>query len=197
MVKPANNRPLADFIQRFFDQFCWANSTVDANTVAKKSKSLKIRIFHNEQYYNETGAIEEIYQGRKTSDLKAFINNWKNMAEHRDAVCRKTFNADLNKASEARMDILKESTNKLEEARDQLNQITKAISNNVDIIADMQNQVDKYFVESEKHKVSIHVLTKKKEFLEARNFEPKFEMAQPEYQSLTAVIQNPVRDTLK
>lgn len=198
MVKPVNNRALAEFVQRFFDQFRWANSTIDPKTVAKKSKSMKIRIFHNDEYYDETGATGYIYQGRKTADLKAFISDWEEMAKHRDAVCGKMYiKEELENAAQARTAILTDTTAELTELRKQIVVLTKGIYKKVANIAGLEYQIDKNFVDSEKHNTLIHVLIKKKEFLEAHDFQPKFEMPEPEYVSLATVIKNPVLDALK
>lgn len=196
MVKPANDRPLADFVQRFFDQFCWADGSVDARTVAEKSKSMKIRIFHNQEYYDETGATVWMYQGRQTADLKAFVNGWKEMAKHRDSVCSKMFTKEeLEKAVEARKEALLASAAKIKEARIQVAEKSKEIAACMANIARMENQMEKYFFQSEKHKASIRVLTKRKELLEARNFQPKFEVPELENVPLK-IIPNHIFDSL-
>lgn len=169
------------FIEQFFERFRWASHKRSAIAVKRNAKSLKLRIFHQQKYYNEKGKCTAVYNRWPAAYLTDFLVQWRSMTCSRDSVCivlqqrKDDLMAVLNERQREAAEYVRDLRLKCEKVTELFNTVRRYFG----AIIDMERKVDKYYVDTNKNDILIRVFEQKKKFLVAGNFGPAFETRQP------------------
>lgn len=153
-----------------------------AGVVRRNAKSLKVRIFHQQKYYNEKGKCMAVYNRWPVDYLTDFLMQWRSMTYSRDSVCivlqqqkddlMAVLNARQREAAECERDLRLKCEN--------VTELFNTARRYFGAIIDMERKMDKYYVDTNKNDILIRVFEQKKKFLVARNFGPAFGTRQPD-----------------
>lgn len=169
-------------MHQFMEQFRWAADKTKVPAVKSNAKRYKVHVFHKQSFYDGEANCTIVHIGKPTADLMDFLEQWRELSNSRDNVCV-ALHQEKDDLKTKLATVQRETEQIDRDLRSKFNDVANfynVIHRNIDALIGIEHEIDKYYLAYNMQDINIRVFGKKKEFLVTANFNPAFEMQQPD-----------------